>query len=407
MSKLIYRSVLICILLVALSIQISDAQYLRTSKEAPVHGDSLSSADIISRVDAGTPLPLLDKTGLYGTGYWKVELSSGRIGYIYKTHVRLMEGEISDSYLSNTTGGELQVHMINVGQADAILIVCPGGKHQMVIDAGELNFRYPGSSQEFKNYITAYQAESDPIEVVIATHPDADHIASMEWLIRKYETGVYVDNGRIHDSNTFRSLEVAIAQENINRQQLAGPEVPQIDFCTRQDVTARILRPQGFNNPGMEPNDYSVVVRIDYDNSSFLFTGDVEEEMEELLLSDTTNTLPFLNVDWLKVPHHGSDTSSSPDFIEVVSPQIAVISSGGETIGTNSNNRHPRMVTLNTLFPFVREREGISTTLEAYNDSTDQWSQIETEESVYITNNQGDLVFLSDGERIWKLGDYY
>lgn len=384
-------------------------QYLETSKEAPVREDSLSSTDIIARIDAGTALRLVDDlVRLYGTGYWHIELPTGGDGFVYKTHVRLIDDDFPGSAPSpdSPATGELQVHVINVGQGDGILVICPDGNHQMVIDAGDLNYgvRYPGSETEFRNYIRAFQDENDPIKVVIATHPHSDHIAGMKWLLQTYETGLYVDNGRAYDSGTYSSLETVIIDENINRKRLTDPVVPEIDFCPRQDVTARILRPEGFDEPGMDDNDYSVIVRLDYGSKSFLFTGDAEHLMEEKLLADP-NTAPYLDVDWLKTGHHGSHSSSTEAFIEMVSPEIAAISSGGEGVYTNSGYRHPRMITLDMLFPYTRDRSGIPTTLEAYSNSTGEWTQTITKESVFITNNDGDLVFLSDGSNIWYLGD--
>lgn len=386
----------------------AQAQYLETSKEAPVREDSLSSTDIIARIDAGTALELVDATRVYGTGYWHINLPGGGNGFVYKTHVRLIDDEFPASTGSPDApaSGELQVHVINVGQGDAILVTCPDGNHQMVIDSGDLNYgvRYPGSVTEFENYIKAYQPDTDPIEVVIASHPHSDHIAGMKWLLQNYTVNLYVDNGRTYDSGTFRSLETAILDGNINRKRLTDPVAPNIDFCPRNDVTATILRPAGYDEPGLDENEYSVVVRLEYGSTSFLFTGDAEKEMEAKLLADP-NTAPYLDVDWLKVGHHGSHSSSTEDFIAMVSPKMAAISSGGEDVYTNSGYLHPRQVTLTTLFPYTSERTGIPTTLEAWNDTINEWEQTISHEAVFVTNNEGDLVFLSDGSSVWKLGD--
>lgn len=395
----------VLILLTGWSVQ---AQYLETSKEAPVREDSLSSTDIIARIDAGTALQLIDATRVYGTGYWHINLPGGGTGFVYKTHVRLINDEFPGSPASPDApaSGELQVHVINVGQGDAIMVTCPDGNHQMVIDSGDLNYgvRYPGSTTEFENYIKAYQSNSDPIEVVIASHPHSDHIAGMKWLLQNYAVDLYVDNGRTYDSGTFRSLETTIIDGNINRKRLTDPVVPNVDFCPRNDVTATILRPLGYDEPGLDENEYSIVVRLEYGSTSFLFTGDAEHVMEEKLLIDP-NTAPYLDVDWLKVGHHGSHSSSTEDFIAMVSPEMAAISSGGEGVYTNSGYLHPRMVTFNNLFPYTSERTGIPTTLEAWSDVTNAWEQTITHEAVFVTNNEGDLVFLSDGSSVWKLGD--
>lgn len=392
-------------------VQLVEADHLRTSKEAPIRADSLSSSDIIERIAPGTLLELVDETRLFGTGYWKIKLPSGGTGYVYKTHVRLIDGDFPGNPETGAPGnteasGELQVHVINVGQADAILIICPDGDHQLVIDSGDLNMgvRYPGSVTEFKNYLNAYVSSSDQIEVAVASHPHSDHIAGMKWLLQTYAIGTYVDNGKTYDSGTFRSLEAAIIDNGINRKRLTDAAIPDIDFCTRADVTATILRPNGFNDPGMDPNDYSVIVRVEYGSSSFLFTGDAEHAMEDRLLADN-DTRPYLDVDWLKVGHHGSHSSTGSEFIKTVSPDIAAISSGGEFLATNKGYKHPRQKTIDTLFAYVGDRTGIQTTLEGYNIATGEWVQSITKKAVYITNNEGDLVFFSDGSEIWKRGD--
>ncbi len=384
------------------------ANYLVTLKEAPIRADSLSSSDVIDRIPGGTNLMLLDESRMYGTGYWKVKLPSGETGFVYKTHVRLKEGVMPGSTGEGAPngGGLLEVHMINVGQGDAALIICPDGKHQLVIDSGDLNsgFRYPGSGTEFKNYIQSYLNPGDAIEVAIASHPHSDHIGNMKWLVQNYNVLSYVDNGRIYDSGTYRSLEKALTDKGTHRERVTDTVLPDVDFCTRLDVTARVLRPEGFNDPGMDDNDYSVIVRIDYGSSSFLFTGDAEHLMEQRLLDDPS-TNGYLDVDWLKVGHHGSHSSSTSEFLRTVTPDIAVISSGGENVYTNKGYLHPRQQTLDSLFMLVGDRTGISTTLEGYDKPNEQWIQTVTKKAVYITNNEGDLVFLTNGSNIWRKGD--
>lgn len=386
------------------------AQHLEVSKNAPVREDSLFDACEIARVKPGDYLILSDPNKLFGTGYWQVILPSEQIGYLYKTHVRLREGAIPNSYTAYQTteesDGELQVHIINVGQADAILIICPDGQHQMVIDSGELNLgiRYLGSTIEFQHYMNAFQARNDKIEVVIATHPHSDHIAGMKWLVENYMIDLYVDNGREYDSGTYRSLELALITEEINRHSITETQLPNIDFCSRLDVNAQILRPSGFNDSGMDDNDYSVIVRVDYKDNSFLFMGDAEKLMEERLLADL-NTRQSLDVDWLKVGHHGSHSSSTQEFLEQVTPQYAAISNGGDGVYTNESFKHPRFVTLNKLIPFVEERTGIAVPLEYYNAESDQWNQVLTKAAVYQTSTEGELIFYSDGSTIWRRVD--
>lgn len=397
---------LLIILLVLLSYT-AHADYVKVTRDAVIREDSLSSSTIIERVASGTMMPLLADR-LFGTGYLKVKTPTGKIGFIYKSRVRVEQGTIPSSSPSGVTAaaGNLELHIINVGQGDAMIIRCPDGQHELLIDAAELNsgFRYPGSQTEFRNYIESYQSRSNPIEVVIATHPHSDHIAGMSWILDEYPVGLYVDNGMTNTSGTYKSLEKKIVEQNINRSRLNEPQIPNIDFCPRTDVNAIILRPNGYDTPNIDPNNYSVVVRVDYGSSSFLFTGDAEKEMEEFLVADPA-TSGWLDVDFLKVGHHGSHSSSTKGFLDIVTPSIAAISSGAETVGTNEGHKHPRMVAVDNLLPYLKDRNGMKTTLEAYNKSTEKWEQITTKAALYITNNDGDLIFLSDGNEIWRKGD--
>ena len=77
----------------------------------------------------------------------------------------------------------LEVHVINIGQGDAILIRCPEGIHEMLIDSGELSQRYAQAGNLFKAYLTRVQAADNPIEVVVASHPHSDHIGNMPWVV--------------------------------------------------------------------------------------------------------------------------------------------------------------------------------------------------------------------------------
>ena len=403
------KAVMFIALLISMHLMLAD--YLEVSRDAIIREDSLSSSDILERVPAGSLLSFVGEQRFYGTGYIKIRTTSGTTGFVYKSYVRIIIGAMptgngSSNNSATAAGGNLELHMINVGQGDAMIIRCPDKEHELLIDAAELNlgFRYPGSQTEFRNYMTAFQSSDNPIEVVVATHPHSDHIAGMSWVVTEYEVGLYVDNGMTNTSGTYRSLEETLDTRNINRFQLNHPQIPQIDFCPRDDVNAQILRPAGFDEEGIDPNNYSVIVRVDYGSTSFLFTGDAEKEMEDKLVADPA-TVGLIDVDFLKVGHHGSHSSSQTTFLDVVTPDIAAISCGAETVGTNDGHRHPRMVSINNLLPYLQDRNGMETTLEAYDSNLARWSQISTKKALYITNNDGDLIFLSDGRDIWRKGD--
>ena len=315
--------------------------------------------------------------------------------------VLLLGCSVPGSRSSSAQDPKLEVHIINIGQGDAILIRCPEGTHELLIDSGELNQRYSQSSTMFKAYLTANQPATNQIEVVVATHPHSDHIGNMKWVVDTYSIGLYVDNGMTATSATFTKLNESLAARSVPRKSAKDTTVPDIDFCPLADVNARILRPAGFEEDEDNPNNRSVVVRVDFKNASFLFVGDAEAEEEQLLVNDAT-TKPLLDCDFLKVGHHGSETSSKPFFIDAVTPKVAAISCGVKDTGTNKGYKHPRLKTVKELLGKADPREGAALDIDAYDGDNVVWTRIKLNTAVYVTAAQGDLVFESDGSSIHK-----
>ena len=293
----------------------------------------------------------------------------------------------------------LEVHVINVGQADAILIRCPHGNHEMLIDAGDT--RYRGSSRMFRDYIQSLTPPIDVLEVVIASHPHADHIGSMAWVLNNYTVNLYVDNGNVYDTRTYERVEDAWDDNGAAYWSAQDPqETPDIDFCPLQEVQAIVLVPGRFGI-AENPNDNSVVVRLDYQNDSFLFVGDAGQELEELLLDDPA-TATLVDVDFLKVGHHASATSSTPQFLAVVTPEIAAVSCGARDVSTNTGYRHPRREVIERLLGRAGPRQGSNRRLQAYDSARRQWRRITLNRAVYVTTVSGNLVFESNGNGITR-----
>ena len=303
-----------------------------------------------------------------------------------------------DELVTTTQSGQLEVHVISVGQGDAILIRCPDGNHELLIDAADT--RYPGSARQFKDYMRAHQAVNNEIEIVVATHPHADHIGNMAWALREYTVGLYVDNGNVYHTRTYRRVDEAWEDSGAGYWSTLDELVPDVDFCPRTDVTARILRPDGFGEDD-DPNNNSVIVRVDYKQDSFLFVGDAEHEEEALLLADAA-TKALLDTDFLKVGHHGSNTSSGTLFLRQVTPEIVAISCGERGVGTNAGYRHPRHETVTALLGHAGSRDGRNKVIQAYDSSSGRWKSITLNKAVYVTAAEGDLVFESAGQGINK-----
>lgn len=386
------------------------ADYLRVSRPATVKEEPRGDAVIIRHASEGDTFELASTS--QSNGYYEVRLSPGspQTGWIYRTLVRRFAGPLpgggggpapTPGGTPVSTGGMLEVHVIDVGQGDAVLIRCPDGTHEMLIDSGELNFRYPRSATRFQAYMVAHQAADNPIEVALSTHPHSDHIGSMAWVLNQYPVVLYVDDQNQSTSGTYQDVEAALQAAQGRGTRYWGAQelqIPDIDFCPRNDVTARILRPAGYGHD-TDPNNNSVVVRVDYGSRSFLFVGDAEREEEDLLLADPT-TAALLDCDFLKVGHHASETSSTTNFLNAVTPTIAAVSCGLREVGSNHNHKHPRTSTLQALLPFLGVRPGAAVVVQAFNGVTRVWEPHTVTVNLYVTAAEGNLVFESDGQTI-------
>ena len=219
----------------------------------------------------------------------------------------------------------LKVSFFDVGQGDSTFIELPDGE-TMLIDAAN-----PEDGEFIKEKIerTGYKK----IDYLVATHPHSDHIGGMAEIVNEFEIGnVYMPKVS-HNTSSFEKLVDAISQKNIKiKEAKAGTVV-----FEKEDLKAYILSPK---RDYEDLNNYSVVLKLEYKDTDFLFTGDAEKEVEHELLKSGAD----LKAQVLKVGHHGSSTSSDKKFISAVSPQYAVIS-----CGEDNDYGHPHKETLKVL----------------------------------------------------------
>ena len=214
--------------------------------------------------------------------------------------------KITSSYIA--TKDKLRVHFIDVGQGDAILIQFPSGQN-MLIDAGE-----------DENIVASYIASQGIIRLdhVIATHPHADHIGGMAKVIKSFEIAKIYMPRTTHTTRTYENLLLAIKDKGLKiTTAKAG-----LDIDVGDGIEAKLVAPNSDSYQNL--NDYSAVLRLVYGNTSFIFTGDTESVSELEMI----NSGYSLKSDVLKVGHHGSSTSTTPAFLNAVSPKYAVISCG-------------------------------------------------------------------------------
>lgn len=223
---------------------------------------------------------------------------------------------------------DLRVYFIDVGQGDAILIESPtrgrvlidGGRNRQVVS--ELGRILPFGDKR--------------IDVVIATHPDSDHIGGLPEVVRRYKIGLIMEAGvesenEIDDELEKRALDKKIPMILVKRGHV-------VNFG--DGATLTILFPDR-DVSEWDTNDASVIARLDYGESSFLFTGDAGIQTENILIDLDEE---ILDTDVLKAGHHGSRTSTSLTFAEAVTPEYTVISAGKD-----NSYGHPHKEVLNIL----------------------------------------------------------
>lgn len=218
----------------------------------------------------------------------------------------------------------LTVHFLDVGQADAAILLCDG--QAMMIDGGNA-----ADSQLVYAYLTQTLGLSY-LDVVIATHPHEDHIGGLSAALNACSVG------KLYSPVTSWTTKVFSSMQKYAQQQGLSLTIPQKgeQFSLGEAVITFLSDGQGFS----DTNDMSLVLRVDYGETSFLFTGDAEWDAEHALLSDGVN----LSCTVLKVGHHGSETSTCYAFLREIMPQYAVIS-----VGKGNSYGHPAESTLSRL----------------------------------------------------------
>lgn len=199
----------------------------------------------------------------------------------------------------------LEVHFIDVGQGDSILIQTPQGK-SILIDGGP-----PNAGKKVTAYLEARRVKK--IDLLIATHPDIDHIGGLVHVMKSFPIDRMIDSGKSHITMTYAKYLNQIRQQNIPLTTAKFNEKIEID----QLIDIEILNAY---QKGKNTNQSSIVLNIIYDDFSLLLMGDAERPQEYELI-DKFN----VKSDILKIGHHGSKTSTSFEFLKQVNPDLAII----------------------------------------------------------------------------------
>ncbi len=295
-------------------------------------------------------------------------------------------------------GHEMRVHFFDVGQGDSILIESPNGK-TMLVDGG-----VKGAGQQVVSHIN--ELGIDKLDIVVATHPDADHIGGLIPVLNSIPIEQFYDSGKVHTSQTFEEMLSLIDTKNIPYN------VPKTgdSIAFDDELEIKVLNA---NEDASDNNDASIVLKVTYGNISFLLTGDAGVALEkEMMQQNVKATI-------LKAGHHGSNTSSSQSFIQAVQPEVTILS-----YGKDNKYGHPHAEVVERLQAigskiYATAEAGtvtVSTDGVSYNVSAKEWSgaiaekpslkqDVEIiskeliEEIVAIKNNGQDTVSLKD----WQL----
>jgi beta-lactamase superfamily II metal-dependent hydrolase len=300
-----------------------------------------------------------------------------------------------------TVSGDLQVFVLNVGQGDAILIVCPHGTHRMLIDTGARG--YPGSQDAFQKQLRALvPGGNQAIAVVVVTHPHEDHVGGLEWVLTNFKVKKLIDSGHPLTPSFAAATKVVKAQVKAGTlqrfQAKLFPPKSVADFCPATNLTAELLLPKGYGKAA-NANNNSVSVLVSYGSKKLLFTGDAERAAEKLLLADPATASRLTNISFYKVGHHGAETSSTPDFLDAITPAMAGASSGCKNVAKNKGYRHPRAATLDALETRIGGGSD-ARTLHAGDSAKGKWRSTTIHTGVYTTPTDDTFVIVTDGSGI-------
>ncbi len=262
------------------------------------------------------------------------------------------------SAVVTTPDSRLHIFVFDVGQGDAILI--QKGTQQMLIDGG------PSPEKVTNQLGTTMPFWDRNIEMVVLTHPESDHLSGLVEVIQRYEVEKVLTSGQDSDSGTYVEWRKLIREQNIER--IVARQGQVIDMG--EEAQLKVLHPKTnqFNETDLNVNNKSIVLRLMHGKFSCLLTGDIEAEAEELLLNQDIT----LRSTVLKVPHHGSSSSTTTEFLSDVAPIVAVVS-----VGADNRFGHPAEKVVDRLEGEVEK------------------------DMLFSTSEDGTVELITNGQKLW------
>ncbi|MEK9154564.1 MAG: MBL fold metallo-hydrolase [Patescibacteria group bacterium] len=227
--------------------------------------------------------------------------------------------------------GALELYFFDVGQGDSGLIILPGNV-KILVDGGPSN-KVIGQLEEVMSPSDRY------IDLVMLSHPQLDHFSGLIDVLKRYEIGAFIFNGQAGSTLAFNDLEKIIEENKIKTLVLSGG-----DKISHQDSEIEFLFPNKEFLSGKDLNDTSLTFILRSQEAKAFFGGDIGFKAEKYLMKNFD-----INVDILKVSHHGSKYSSSEEFLEHASPLVSVIDVGKNSYGHPTNETLSRLAKIGSL----------------------------------------------------------